>query len=450
MLTIVGFFGNIFLVILLAVVGITLSLFLFFVTWIRLTFTYFKTNDWKPPLPHIGWILFSVIILIFALFIFILHTSVLHTLFPDFCASTNYNGDFTWCKNMEQGILSVPAGYILGWLAGVAFYFLIFPLLYLQRKYSSRSQSQSTLMETTVMQRAAIIPPQKNLLFRAIKIGLVVVAIYFVADMFLFTGFRDPFLRIQTVFSSDKIIQEFSCDIGYSWRIVEKDKVARGNMFELGRSSSLQKYRVLQLISRGSTIAEMGSNDVASADEFPTGESFTKAFVFGNDSIYTGREDRLALQWQLKIPSDKISESDFENVAHCLNDNINTLEKQLNYGHSYFYPIGWMIRVDNSVKKDAYSNAPAFECSDGQMAITWGYYLRFVSAENKNQSGLSSRPSDTIGVIGTDGKVYKGALRIDMTLPEVTIPAVQCVNSNGQFLQSFLASIPNRIVILNR
>ncbi len=302
---------------------------------------------------------------------------------------------------------------------------------------------------------------------------ILTVGVFFL-NAILFTGFADPLLRIKIIFSPDKIVKTFACEKNLSWRVIEKNKFQEGNLFELSRPSRIQTYRNLQLLSSNSVLSEMTAvdfkypyyvnNTPGNAHEFPTAESFVKAYVFREDGILTGPQ---AIQteiykkdprWQLRIQDSKIGINDFDVAARCLYKNLPEVEQLLsistNLDRSYAYPIGWLMLLDKSkFKRNKVITFKTYKCTDGSRIIMSGYN---VLRARKNKDGnyipdWRTYRRAVLGIIGTDGKLYKKAeknLGIDMTQPQIKLSNLPCIDENGNSLEVQIASIPNKIIIL--
>lgn len=271
----------------------------------------------------------------------------------------------------------------------------------------------------------------------------LVVLLPYLLNLILFTGFSDPFLRLKVFLSQDTLIKQNQCGDGYGWKIVEKDEVKTGNLFELGTKSEVIKWRHLQLSLNDQIVideapySEKGSY-AGEVNLFPAGESFTKMYVFDSNyfSDSPGKYNNIAIS----INAEEISPQNFDKLATCLQNDRVSIEQSL-LGESYERPtqLSWMMRLDNTIRSTL-ADAPVFSCEDGrEISISGGSYLGY------NSGSLEGG----VGVVKRDGKVYElSPLKPDNEKKTVDLPTTICRNSNGQTLSVYLQSIPERISIL--
>jgi len=293
---------------------------------------------------------------------------------------------------------------------------------------------------------------------RLLKIALVaLVATPALWISLLILGF-DPStisLHLQIAANKDTLFSEtYQCG-EYYWRVQEREEIVEGS-FGLGTVTHIGKRRDLILGNTKGVIAEFKpgiTETIAYNSEFPAGEAFLHAYVFGEKALSQEKENVLELRRQFLIPNTRISETNFREIASCLNNNLATIEPQLNEVSPVKYPVGWVVLVDSSVKRDEWSGHPAYECNDGSRMVTLDRIIHHISKENKNQKpspfGSVARDFELIGIIGLDGSLYSGFFP-DAAKEQKDFPTLQCVNSNGQTLKAIINSIPDRITTLNR
>jgi hypothetical protein len=284
------------------------------------------------------------------------------------------------------------------------------------------------------------------------KVGYAILTIFdlFIAGYILLEIFAGgpatPFLQLKIAITPDKTLQNVSCDGGYRWKVLETQKLFLGNLFETGQPSKIYAVRYLELTSSGSVLTTMTSGsifDVIRDDQFPTGEAFTRAYLYYSPKVISDSS------WHgiIKVPSSKISEQNFDSIVQCLSKNRAALENAFDEGQGAL-AIGSIMRVDDTVSRDYYVHAPEFVCTDGRHARTYNYILDILPVGEKWEDIPGKADW---GTIGYDGKVYKmhGNIGIDTSYGQAELPNVQCTNNEGTTVQDYLASIPTRITVLN-
>lgn len=262
----------------------------------------------------------------------------------------------------------------------------------------------------------------------------------------------------QVSLSPDIIHWKLRCDGEFEWRLTEKDQVHHGYFFE-GVKPYVESYRALLLVSEndGTTVMEITPHDgkyQTSSDEFPTGEAFLKARIFGNDAVRftnSGKENR----WEFPLLSSKVSTAQFDDIALCLQKNLPDIEKQLNTINQYPRKIGWIMLVDDSSPRDIHWRYPVFMCPDGGALITERFNVRYRTKNNLSVSASETydRYTDAlIGGIGLDGHVHdtQGFYTPSASWNTINIPHKGCKNSNGLSFENFIESLPDRIEIVDR
>ena len=266
---------------------------------------------------------------------------------------------------------------------------------------------------------------------------------YHILNMLLFTGFSDPFLRIEVLLSQDEIIAQKECGNGYNWKVVETDRVRTGNLFAGNTPSEIISYRHFILSSNEEVLVDQSiysssGQYLSGVNSFPAGESFTRMFIYGKDYFSATSENNLAIA----LNSRKISPEKFDELSICLLKDRTNIEQSLGTAFDRPSRLGWLMRLDDSIRSQT-ERGPEFTCNDGQkLVISKGVYLQY--------EGEGSSLSRRIGIVKSDGKVYDWkASQSSDNQKTVDLPKESCKSNNGQTLENFLISIPERITILD-
>jgi|TARA_Y100000031_G_scaffold91926_1_gene100934 hypothetical protein len=281
---------------------------------------------------------------------------------------------------------------------------------------------------------------------------------------FLFGGnFIYLFLKIKVIMSSDKEVASFDCNNVYQWKINHYDVALGGPGSELGTTARIIQKRELILFKGKNKILSMKPFEKGIG--FPTGSVFLRSFIFGSEVIPSYQAEN-ELFYYLQVYTSEINEDEFEEISICLNKNSDQIEEELDEVNEGYYDgngnykkikIGWSILMEGSIKERFDNYGAEFSCEGGGRAVTERRYLKFFDVPTIKLNSAYLSYGANVVLIGVDGKTYeltereiKGFDDIFLTnRSNVQLSQVSCTNSNGKTLAEFLASIPDRIVVLS-
>jgi hypothetical protein len=266
----------------------------------------------------------------------------------------------------------------------------------------------------------------------------IFIFVFYILNLMLYTGLADPFLRLKSALSNDVIITENQCGNEYGWRVVEKDTVKTGNLFEIGTKSEIISWRHFQITYKGKIVVDKAPySENGDYGQFPAGESFTKMYVFDKNYFQDNIVNYVGQGIHLK--SSEISIDDFDKLGECIAKDRTTINQSLGQAFGKNNRIGWIMRLDNTIR-DFLADAPIFMCEDGkEIVISGGLYLGY------NSGDLNGR----IGIVKPDGKTYKWTFAEGGNSTIVPLPTTKCTNKNNQTLTEYLQTIPDRITVLD-
>lgn len=136
---------------------------------------------------------------------------------------------------------------------------------------------------------------------------------------------------------------------------------------------------------------------------------------------------------------------DFDLVANCIRQNQIEIEKSLLTVQKIF-PIG-SLTLENSFVNNIFGGSTVYKCTNGQTSAVIPITEMTLVVGNLNAGNDSyDNITNFIGYVSSNGKIYsRESANLDEQKPEVPISDLICTDSKGQFLQSYISSIPERI-----